>query len=254
VLYICIPAYNEAPTIGLLLWRLRKILATPPREYELLVYNDGSTDATAELLSPYAEALPVTLLGGAERVGYARAVDALLRAAVARCRYPRRDAVIVMQADFTDQPEHVPELIRRFEGGADIVVAEPAIDPQGPKPVRQLRRVAPWLLRRFVAVPGVKDPSGAFRLFRVAVLRDAIRAAGDEPLVTGRGWSANVDLLLASAPHARRIEALPLPPRYDLRPRDSRIRPMSDAWDLYRFGRLARARRPPLQLAEGGAG
>ena len=25
VLYFCIPAYNEAPTVGLLLWRLRKV-------------------------------------------------------------------------------------------------------------------------------------------------------------------------------------------------------------------------------------
>jgi glycosyltransferase involved in cell wall biosynthesis len=35
-----------------------------PREYELIVYNDGSSDATAEVLAPYADALPVTILGG----------------------------------------------------------------------------------------------------------------------------------------------------------------------------------------------
>ena len=51
-----------------------------PREYELIVYNDGSSDATAEVLAPYADALPVTILGGSEHVGYARAIDALLRA------------------------------------------------------------------------------------------------------------------------------------------------------------------------------
>src|SRR4051794_10588818 len=68
--YICIPAYNEAPTVGLLLWRIRKVLQEFPREYEVLVFDDGSTDATAETLKPYTDVLPLTILGGAEHVGY----------------------------------------------------------------------------------------------------------------------------------------------------------------------------------------
>lgn len=251
MLYICVPAYNEAPTIGVLLWRVRTVFASFPREYEILVFNDSSTDATAEVLAPYSEVLPVTVLTSDAHLGYPGAIEALARAAVSRCRYPRRDAVVLMQGDFTDQPEHLPELIRRFEGGADIVVAETPSDALSPKPVRRLRRVAPWLLRRFVTVPGVRDPLGSFRLFRVSVLKDALRAAGDQPFVEGTGWGTNVDLLLATAPHARRIEALPLPPRYDIRPRESRVRPFADAVSLYRFGRRARTRRPQLKLAEG---
>jgi len=250
VLFVCIPVHNEAPTVGLVLWRIRKMFADFPREYELIVYNDGSSDATAEVLAPYADALPVTILGGGEHVGYARAIDALLRTALNRCRYPRRDAVILLQGDFTDQPEHIPELVKRFEGGADIVVSEPAADTSFPKPVRQLQRVGRWIANRFAKVPGVGNPLGSFRLFRVTVVRDAVRAAGEKPLVEGDGWGANVDLLLAMAPHARRIETVSLQPRYDLRPRPSRIRPWHDALRLYRFGRAARARRPQLRLAE----
>ena len=250
VLYVCIPVHNEAPTAGLVLWRIRKAFADFPREYELLVYNDGSSDATAEVLAPYADALPVTILGGNDHVGYARAIDALFRAALDRCRYPRRDAVILMQGDLTDQPEHIPELVKRFEGGADIVVGEAVLDGGMPKPVRKLQRLGQWLTRRFARVPGVRNPLGSFRLFRVTVVRDAVRAAGEKPIVEGEGWGANVDLLLAMAPHARRIESVPLQPRYDLRPRPTRIRPWHDALRLYRFGREARARRPQLRLAE----
>lgn len=243
MLYFCIPAYNESPTIGVLLWRLRKVFQEYSREYEVLVYDDGSTDATRETLKPYADVLPLTVLGGPSHVGYARALDALCRAAARRTRYPRRDALVTLQADFTDQPEHLPELVKRFEGGADIVVAEQALPEGAPKPVRRLRRVAPWVLKPFVTVPGVADPFGSLRLYRVSVVRDLLRDMGDAPIVDCEGWAANVELLLRTSRHARRIETVALQARYDLRPRESRIRPWSDAMNLYRFGWAARRHR-----------
>lgn len=242
MLYFCIPAYNEAPTIGLLLWRLRKVFQEQPREYEVIVYDDGSTDETLATLEPYHKVMPLSVLGGT-RVGYAAAVDALCREASRRTRYPRRDAIVLLQADFTDQPEGLPELIKRFDGGADVVVAErPADALSVPQAVRTLRRVAPWVVRPFVSVAGVRDPFGSLRLFRVAVIRDLIKARGNEPLVTGHGWSANVDLLLRAGPHARRIETVELAPRYDVRARETRVHAWSDAMSLFRFARSARGR------------
>jgi glycosyltransferase involved in cell wall biosynthesis len=242
VLYFCIPSYNEAPTVGLLLWRLRKVFQEQPREYEVLVYDDGSTDSTHETLEPYHKVMPLTVLGGS-RVGYAQAVDALLREASKRTRYPRRDAIIVLQADFTDQPENLPELIKRFDGGADIVVGErPADVATVPPAVRTLRRFAPWVVKPFVSVAGVRDPFGALRLFRISVIRDLIKERGNEPLLVGEGWSANVDLLLRAASQARRIETVEVVPRYDVRPRESRVRAWNDAMSLFRFARSARGR------------
>ena len=242
MLYFCIPAYNEAPTIGLLLWRLRKVFQEQPREYEVLVYDDGSTDATRETLEPYHQVMPLTVLSG-ERRGFAFAVDALCREASRRTRYPRRDAVVILQADFTDQPESLPELIKRFDGGADVVVAERPVDALSvPQPVRTLRKMAPWVVRPFVSVAGVRDPFASLRLFRVSVIRDLIKERGDQPLLIGDGWSANVDMLLRTAPHARRIDTVELTPRYDVRSRETRVRAWSDAMGLLRFARGARGR------------
>lgn len=242
MLYFCIPTFNEAPTVGLLLWSLRKVFQEQPREYEVLVYDDGSTDATADTLAPYREVMPLTLLGG-QKVGYAAAVDALCREASRRTRYPRRDAVVLMQADFTDQPEHLPELIKRFDGGADIVVGErPADTATAPKAVRSLQRFAPWVVRPFLGLAGIRDPFSTLRLIRVSVVRDLIKERGDAPLVQGEGWSANLDLLLGAATHARRIEAVELVPRYDVRARETRVRPWADAMTLFRYARGARGR------------
>ena len=258
MLYVCIPAYNEAPTVGVLLWRIRKMFQEFSREYEVVVYDDGSTDATADTLAPYREVLPLTLLGGSEHKGYAAALDALCRHVAKKTRYPRRDGAIFLQGDFTDRPGHIPELVKRFEGGADVVVAErsAASLPSAPLPVRRLRRTAPWLLRPFLSIPGVRDPFGSLRLYRIAVLRDLVKAVGpDRPLVTAEGWGANVELLMHAAAFGRRVETVELDQSYDVRTRASRVRPLADSMTLFRFARSARSRRltPPPPAPPRGA-
>ena len=248
MLYICIPSHNEAPTIGVLLWRIRKVFQDYSREYEIIVYDDASTDDTTAVLAPYHKVLPLTVLRGERHVGYAGALDALFRAAAQRTRYPRRDAVVVMQADFTDQPEHLPELVKRFEGGADIVVAESASVSSDPKPVRRLgawaRRASHlWLVRAQLTVPGIADPFGTFRLFRITVVRDIVRAAGDARVASGPVRVANLELLRRAAGLARRVEAVTVAPRYDIRPRATRVQVWPDLKAILRAGWAARKRR-----------
>ena len=240
---ICIPAFDEGPTIGLVLWRLRKLFEEQPREYEVVVLDDGSTDATAETLRQYTRVMPLTVIKHATRRGYPAALDALVRAAAARTRYPRRDALLIMQGDLTDAPEVLPELIKPFDGGADLVVDQPTAAASAPTPVRRLRRVAPWLLRPFGRIAGIHDPLGSMRLVRVSVVREAIKRAGEKPLASTPGWAANAELLAALAPFARRVETVALPPRYDLRPRPTRVRALSGALELLRFARTRRAAR-----------
>ena len=242
MIYICIPTYNEAPTIGVLLWRIRKMFQEYSREYEIVVFDDGSTDATLETVKGYTDVIPLTVLRSETRKGLGNALSALAREVSRRTRYARRDGMIVMQADFTDQPEHIPELVKRFEGGADIVVAEREAANE-PLPVRRLRRLGGWMLRVSVPVSGLTDPFNTFRLFRISVIRELLKEIGDSPLIASDGWAANAELLMKTAPLARRIETVPLLPRYDLRVRESRIRPFADAMNVFRFARGARGRR-----------
>jgi glycosyltransferase involved in cell wall biosynthesis len=242
MLHICIPTYNEGPTVGVLLWRIRKVFQEYSREYEVVVYDDGSTDGTGATLEPYCKVLPLTILHGNERKGFGHALNALSAEVSRRTKYPRRDAMVVMQADFTDQPEALPELLKRFEGGADIVTTDRE-RAMMPTPVRRLARVGPWMVRPAISGKEMTDPFSSFKLFRISLLRDYAKSSAGAPLITSDGWAANLEMFLKLAPLARKIEKVPVAPRYDLRPRESRVRPFADAMDLYRAGRAARGWR-----------
>ena len=244
MIYICIPTYNESQTVGVLLWRIRRVFQDYSREYEIIVYDDASTDGTLETLQPYADVIPLTILRGEQRKGFGGALDKLVREVSRRTRYARRDALIVMQADFTDQPEHIPELVKRFEGGADIVVAKQEMT-EAPAPVRRLRRFADWLQRAGMPKTDAADLFTTFRLYRISVLRELLKTLGDKPTVTSTGWAANMELLLKARRFARRIDNVDLAPRYDVRTRETRVRPISDALNLFRSSRKARVLAAP---------
>ena len=232
MIYICIPSHNEAATVGLVLWKIRKVFEGLGREYQLLVVNDGSTDSTTEVLEPYNKVLPLTVIEQRERLGYARTVETLITEALARSDRPKRDCAILIHADFAHGPEFIPDFIRRIESGADIVVGQAGAQKERPRGYRMVRRWAPWLLGRGNRVPGVRDPVSGFVAFRLITLRNVFKNRGDH--LAGEGWAANAELLARAASHARRVETVDVVERHDLKQRPSRVDPWTTAKALWR--------------------
>ena len=244
MIYVCIPVHNEAGTIGVLLWKIRKVMADLARDYEILVHDDASTDDTPETLRRYRKVMPLTVVRADRRVGFARATERLLHTVVARAPYPKRDVTITLQGDFTDDPSHVATLVKTIEGGADIVAgcvprgraSQPAAARPAPRPVWWARTLAPFALGPLHRRSPVSDPLCGFRAYRVIVLKKVLRE-GVGPLLSTDGWTANVELLGLLAPHARRIEEVPLVPRYDRQVRPTRVRVFSVLRQLFRVRR-----------------
>jgi len=241
MIYVCVPVHDEAKTAGLVLWKVRQVFTGFEREYHLLVCDDGSSDATPEVLATYARVLPMTVITHRERQGYAKSLEELLRLALQRTDRPKRDAAITLHADFVHSPETMEEMVKLLESGADLVVAEQTRE-QGAesRALRWARAWAPRLLR----VAGVGNSLSGFAALRLVVLKQALR---NGPLLTTEGWCANAELLARLVPHARRLETIPATARYDRRQRPSRVR----AWDA--LVQAWRA-RPVIRAARAGAG
>jgi glycosyltransferase involved in cell wall biosynthesis len=244
MIYICIPTFNEAPTVGLLLWKIRQVFGAFAREYQLLVADDGSTDATAELLDSYTKVLPLTVVRHAERRGYAASVEELLRLAVERTDRPKRDCAVLIPADFAFNPEFIPELVKRIESGSDLVIGEATLTGEPLRGRRLLRRWAPSLFRG-IHVPGVRDVVSGLAAFRLVSLKNALRVKEGQ-LLTAEGWAANAELYAKTAQHARRIDGIPVIQRADICPRASRQVPWDAAKHLWREGRRLKIAPPKL--------
>jgi glycosyltransferase involved in cell wall biosynthesis len=236
VIYISIPVHNEESTIGVLLWKIRNVMGEFGRDYEILVLDDASTDGTKEVLHRYRRSLPLRVFRSEVRLGYAGALERLIREAVDRAPYPKRDAIVTLQGDFTEHPENLVPLVKTLEGGADVVAGSlNQIEGGAPLPFRFARWAAPRLLKSSLSSCPVSDPFSSFRIYRVIVLKKALRDLGDTPLIQLRGWAGNIQLLDLAVHHARRVEEIGLGLRYDIRTRKSRFRPFQTLRELRRI-------------------
>ncbi len=113
---VVVPVYNEAEVIGEMYRRLTRVAcALPDLDYELVIVDDGSHDASYQALLPIAQADPrVRVLKLSRNFGHQTAITAGIDVA-------RGDAIVVIDADLQDPPEVIPQMVARWREGFDVV-------------------------------------------------------------------------------------------------------------------------------------
>jgi dolichol-phosphate mannosyltransferase len=156
-----IPLHNEAEVIPELRRALTAFAGRHPFAVEIVLVNDGSTDATLGFLSDWAtDDSRVRLLCFARNFGHEAAV-------IAGLDYARGDAVVVMDADLQDPPEVIDEMIAGYMRGYDVVYGRRLSRDRE----TAFKRVSAWLF---------------YRTMRALVYRDLPPDTGDFRLVSRR--------------------------------------------------------------------
>jgi glycosyltransferase involved in cell wall biosynthesis len=123
---IGIPVYNEEEVLPELLKRVMCVLdRVPGGPHEVVFVDDGSTDRSCQILLKAARRdVRIRVVMLSRNFGHQAALSAALD-------HASGDAVVLMDADLQDEPEVIPEFIRLYEAGADVVFARRASRKEG---------------------------------------------------------------------------------------------------------------------------
>jgi len=148
---VVVPAHNEEEGIRTVLLALQRI----PVVREIIVVDDGSTDATAVS----AEAMGARVLRHPCRAGYGRSLKDGIAAATS-------DVIAIVDADGTYPVDVLPDLLARMEEGYDMVVGARTGPVYRGGVVKASSRAVFRLLSEFVAGRRIPDINSGMRLFR----------------------------------------------------------------------------------------
>jgi undecaprenyl-phosphate 4-deoxy-4-formamido-L-arabinose transferase len=112
---LVIPVYNEEANLPRLIERLRSVMQTTGRSYEIICVDDGSRDNSLSVLKGFLIYPEVKVVELTRNYGQHAAVFSGFSIA-------RGDIVITLDADLQNPPEEIPNLIRVMEDGDYDVV------------------------------------------------------------------------------------------------------------------------------------
>jgi polyisoprenyl-phosphate glycosyltransferase len=114
---IVAPVFNERVTLPEFYRRIKEVMDASGEDWELVLVDDGSMDGSADLLHELASqdrrVRPVIF---ARNFGHQIAVTAGLD-------YARGQGVVIIDSDLQDPPETVPDLVKKWREGFEVVYA-----------------------------------------------------------------------------------------------------------------------------------
>lgn len=160
---IIIPIHNEKENIGLLLPKLRAVLAG--RSHEIIFIDDGSTDGSGDILGDLASTGDqVKAIFLQKNFGQTAAIAAGIDHAIG-------EVIIPMDGDLENDPADIPKLLAKLEEGYDIVSGWRMKRWQNEFFTRKLpSSLANWLISRIAGVR-LHDFGCTLKAYRAEIIK-----------------------------------------------------------------------------------
>lgn len=191
---LVIPVYNEEATIPLFYETVRGYKFFKDKEVELVFISDGSTDGTEEILLSLSEkdelVLPLFFM---RNFGKEPALMAGLT-------YATGDAIIPIDVDLQDPIEVIEELVKKWQEGADVVLAK-RVDRSTDSFLKRKTAAMFYKVQNFLSDLHIEENVGDFRLLDRAVV-DTIKELPERNLFM-KGVLSWVGGKIAIVPYVR---------------------------------------------------
>ncbi len=210
---IVIPAHNEEQGIEEGIGAVERALCSSGWEYEIIVVDDGSSDATGERAGQHG----VNVLRLESNRGYGSA----LKTGIARAKF---DWVVIIDADGTYPGAEIPRMLERVPASDMVVGARIGRNVQDPR----IRRPAKWILRKlagFLAGQEIPDLNSGLRVIRKSLVEEFAHI-----LPSGFSFTTTITLALISRGYS--VSYVPID--YYRRVGKSKINP----FDAFKFALL----------------
>lgn len=159
------PAYNDENSIGKIIRTTAHLLPKLTNDYEIVVVNDGSTDATGDLLQALAAEYPfLKVIRHSVNKGY----GAALISGFANCS---KNLIFYTDGDGQYDVEELPALLALFSENVDLVNGY-KISRSDPMHRILLGCIYQHAMRRLFCL-NIRDVDCDFRLFRRSLLLDS---------------------------------------------------------------------------------
>lgn len=179
---VVISFFNEESNIEELVRRVRKVFRNDLKDivtdYEMIFVNDASTDRSKEILLDLSKNnRDIKLINMSRNFGVTPCV-------IAGMEYSSGDAVIYMDADLQDPPEIIPELIKKWENGADVVHAT-RTKREGEKFIKMLITKYAYKLINWFSDIQLPENTGDFKLLSRRVVNKILGLKEFDPYMRG---------------------------------------------------------------------
>jgi dolichol-phosphate mannosyltransferase len=154
---IVIPEINEADRIPRLYQELTKVCDSLPYTFQFVIVDDGSTDQSPEILKQLHEQdQRVNYLLFSRNFGHQAALSAGLE-------YSSGDAAITMDCDLQHPPEMIPELLKLWKQGFDVVNTV-RVTTESSTPTKELLSRGFYAVFNWLANVRIEPAAADFRL------------------------------------------------------------------------------------------
>ena len=220
-LSVIVPAYNESERIVATLEALSQYLRDQSYTWEVITVDDGSDDATAEVVEEWSQGKDGFRLERIEHGGKGAAVRHGMLAATGDYRF-------MCDADLAMPICHLSDFLTNMSEGNDLVIGSRQIAgaKRYDEPLfRHLLGRAFNRLVQMIAVRGIHDTQCGFKCFSADAAKSLFRTQRT------MGWGFDVELLYLARKRGMRVLEMPIDWRHDA---DSRLSPATAGLNMLR--------------------